>query len=186
MIKIGNNTTIDKTCILKGDVIIGDNCKIGPYNIIENSTIQNNVIIHHSFIIDSFIDSNTTIGPYAHIRKKSYIGQNCRVGNFVEIKNSTLGSKVKCAHHSYLGDSIIGYNVNIGNGVVTANYDGEMKHKTIIRDNCFIGCKTILIAPVVIEENCYIAAGSVVNKNIDKDSFVISRSPLIIKKNRNI
>lgn len=184
MIKIGNNTKIDSTCILKGDVEIGESCIIDSYSVIENSIIGNNVIIHHSFIMSSKIGDGCKIGPFTHLRDNVIIGSNCRIGNFVEIKNSTLLNNVKCAHHAYLGDCIIGNNVNIGNGVVSANYDGRNKHRCVIKDNCFIGCKSILIAPRVIGNNVYIAAGTVVNKDIENNKFVISRNPLIIKDNK--
>lgn len=185
MIKVGKNSYIDKTSILKSDVIIGDNCYIGPFNVIENSIIGDDVIINHSFIVDSSIGSFCKIGPFAHIRKKSRLGNNCRIGNYVEIKNSTLEEGVKCAHLSYIGDSYIGEKTNVGCGVVTANYDGKEKHQTYIGKRCFIGCKSIFIAPVKVEDNCFVAAGTIVNKDITNNSFVISKKELIIKENKN-
>ena len=113
------------------------------------------------------------------------LGNNCRIGNYVEIKNSTLEEGVKCAHLSYIGDSYIGEKTNIGCGVVTANYDGKEKHRTYIGKRCFIGCKSIFIAPVKVEDNCFIAAGTIVNKDITNNSFVISKKELIIKENKN-
>ena len=185
MIKVGKNSYIDKTSILKSDVVIGDNCYIGPFNVIENSIIGDDVIINHSFIVDSNIGSSCKIGPFAHIRKKSRLGNNCRIGNYVEIKNSTLEEGVKCAHLSYIGDSYIGEKTNVGCGVVTANYDGKEKHQTYIGKRCFIGCKSIFIAPVKVEDDCFIAAGTIVNKDIEARSYAISRSELKIKENKN-
>ena len=184
MIKIGNNTKIDDTCILKGDVIIGDDCIIEAYSVIENSIIGNKVKINHSFIVSSNVEDESTIGPFAHIRSHSKIGKCCRIGNFVEIKNTTLSDGVKCAHHAYLGDCIVGKGTNIGNGVVSANYDGENKYQTVIGNHCFIGCKCILIAPITIEDDVYIAAGTIVNQDIKKNLFVIGRTPLSIKENK--
>ena len=185
MIKVGKNSYIDKTSILKSDVVIGDNCYIGPFNVIENSIIGDDVIINHSFIVDSSIGSFCQIGPFAHVRNKSILGNNCRIGNYVEIKNSTLEEGVKCAHLSYIGDSYIGEKTNVGCGVVTANYDGKEKHQTYIGKRCFIGCKSIFIAPVKVEDNCFVAAGTIVNKDITNNSFVISKKELIIKENKN-
>ena len=184
MIKIGNNTKIDNTCILKGDVVIGEDCEIEAYSVIENSIIGNKVKVHHSFIVSSHIDEESIIGPFSHIRNNSKIGKKCRIGNFVEIKNSILYEGVKCAHHAYLGDCIIGENTNIGNGVVSANYDGTSKHQSIIGKRCFIGCKCILIAPINIEDDVFVAAGTIVNQDIKKESFVIGRTPLIVKENK--
>lgn len=185
MIKVGKNSYIDKTSILKSDVIIGDNCYIGPFNVIENSTIGDEVIINHSFIIDSKIGSFCQIGPFSHIRNKTVINNNCRIGNYVEIKNSVLEEKVKCSHLSYIGDCYIGEETNIGCGVITANYDGKEKHKTYIGKRCFIGCNSVLIAPVKISNNSFVAAGTIINKDIDINSFAISRSELKIKENKN-
>ena len=183
-VKIGVNTIVDKKTILKGDVIIGDNCNIGPYCVVENTSIGNGVSIIQSNISNSFIGDDCQIGPFAHIRNNSRIGKRCRVGNFVEIKKSTLGDDVKCAHLSYIGDSSIGDRTNIGCGVITANYDGKEKHHTKIGKDCFIGCNSVLIAPIEIEDNSFIAASTTLTKSIEKETFAISRSELVIKKRK--
>ena len=181
-IQIGANTFVDKSVELIGKVIIGDNCHIGKNNVISNSTIGSNNTIESSYIYDSIIGDNNSIGPFSHIRNNSVIENHCRIGNFVEIKKSILHNRVKCAHLSYLGDAEIGENTNIGCGVITANYNGKTKEKTAIGKNCFIGCNSVLIAPITIGKNCFIAANSTVTKSISDDSFVISRPTLEIKK----
>ena len=136
-------------------------------------------------IIDSIINDNNIIGPNAHIHTNSKIGSNCKVGNFVEVKNTKIQDNSKAAHLTYLGDTEIGKNVNIGCGVITANYDGVNKHKTIIRDNCFIGSNVTLIAPIEIKKDCLIAAGSTISLDtIPKDKLVIARSREVIKNRK--
>lgn len=183
-IKIGKNTKIDNTCKLEGNIIIGDNCIIGPFNILKNVTIGNNNQIINSTIEDSIIEDNCQFGPYSHIRNNSKIKSNCRVGNFVEIKNSLLYKNVKCAHLAYIGDAEVGESTNIGCGVITANYDGKNKHKTKIGSNCFIGSNSVLIAPLTIEDNSFVAAGTILTSSLDKNTFAISRSELKIKKRK--
>lgn len=181
-VKIGKETKIDKTTKFYGKVVIGDFCIIGPNNIIKNSIIGNHNIIDCSYIEDSIIENQCRIGPFSHIRNNSLIQSNCRIGNYVEIKKSLLHPGVKCAHLSYIGDAEIGDKTNVGCGVVIANYDGKKKNKTFIGQECFIGCKSILIAPIFVEDNCFIAAGTIVSKYLKKDSFAIRRSQIKITK----
>mgnify|MGYP003289813826 CR=1 FL=1 len=143
---------------------------------------KNTTILPFSYIIDSKVGKNCTIGPHVTIRNNSIIKDNCRIGNFVEIKKSYINDFTKIAHLSYIGDSVIGKNVNIGCGVVTCNYDGFNKHQTIIKDNSFIGSNVNLIAPIVIGSNCYIAAGSTIYNNVDDYEFVIERGKQVNKK----
>lgn len=178
---IGQDTVIYPGTILMGCNKIGKNCHIGPYTEIENSQIGDDVKIKHSVISDSIIGNNTKVGPFARFRNHVIIGDNVNIGNFVEVKNSTMGSNSKAAHLSYIGDSEIGNNVNLGCGVITVNYNGKEKNKTIIKDNAFIGCNSNLIAPVTIEDNAYIAAGSTINQNVPKDSLAIARSKQVNK-----
>ena len=142
------------------------------------------IIKSNSYLEEVTIDENSQIGPSARLRPKTKIGKKSNIGNFVEIKNSKIGNNVSIAHLSYVGDSEIGNNVNIGAGTITCNYDGKKKHKTIIKDNVFIGSNTSLIAPVVIESKSRIGAGSVITKNIPKNSLAIERSALKILRNK--
>ena len=151
---------------------------------IKNSKISSNVTIDSSVIQDSSIDEGTSIGPFSHIHKNSIIGKENRIGNYTEIKNSILGNKTKAAHLSYIGDCIIGSEVNIGCGSIIVNYDGMNKTTSVIKDKVFIGSNSNIISPIIIEENSFIAAGSTVTQNIKANSFVIARSKETIKENR--
>lgn len=173
--KIGENVEIYRGTIIKNSSI-GDGCVLKGSSIIENSTISANVEIFSSNIFDSEIDSETKVGPFAHIRNNSKIGKNCRVGNFVEIKNSIIGNETKMAHLTYVGDAEIGENCNVGCGVIFCNYNGEIKQKSIVGNKVFIGSNTNIIAPVNIGDEVYIAAGSTINKNLQKAEFAIARS----------
>lgn len=169
-VKIASGVVIEPNNIIYGDVKIGANTYLKQGNTIE----------------DSSIGSDCLIGPQAHIHTQSKIGNNCKIGNFVEVKKSIIKDYTKTAHLTYIGDSLIGKNVNIGCGVITANYDGVNKHQTIIRDNCFIGSNVTLIAPIEIKKDCLIAAGSTVSLNqIPKDKLVIARSREVIKERKN-
>ena len=137
--------------------------------------IGSNCRIESSYIRDSIIGDHVTVGPFAHIRNQSIVSDNVRIGNFVEIKKSTLSKGVKSAHLTYLGDSEIGENTNIGCGTITVNYDGTNKHKTVIGKNSFIGSNVNLIAPITIGDNATIAAGSTINEDVPSDSLAIAR-----------
>ncbi len=185
-IKIGVNFLKPDTCYLSYDT------KIEPNVIIEsNVTIKEKTIIKKYSIIKSnsylegvTIGENCNIGPGARIRPNSIIDKNSKIGNFVEIKNSKIGKKVSIAHLSYVGDADVGNNVNIGAGTITCNYDGNKKHKTLIKDNVFIGSNSSLIAPVILETNSKVGAGSVITKNVPKGSLALERSDLKILRNK--
>lgn len=181
---VGKNSFVDPSNVFEGEVVIGEDNYIGPNNIIKNTVIGNHNHIEFSYIEDSTIGNDNSIGPFSHIRNNSIIHNNTRIGNYVEIKNSELFDKVKCAHLTYLGDCKVDEETNIGCGVITANYNGKTKERTIIGKNCFIGCNSVLIAPITIGDNCFIAANSVVNKSLNNDSFAIERNSLTIKHNR--
>ncbi|BAC24156.1 glmU [Wigglesworthia glossinidia endosymbiont of Glossina brevipalpis] len=175
-LKHGKDIFIDINVVLKGSVIIGDRVKIGNGCVLKNVIINNDVIIHpYSIIEDACLDSNSVIGPFAHIHSKSKIKKNVHVGNFVEIKNTIFGKNSKVGHLSYLGDSDIGKNVNIGAGTITCNFDGKKKNKTIIKNNVFIGANSELIAPVIINSGAVVGAGTTVTKNINRKDKIISR-----------
>jgi len=175
-VTIGRDTIIYPGTILKGNTIIGEDCLIGPNCNIEDSEIKNSVEIKSSTIIKSFVDEGTTIGPYAYLRPNSRLGKNVKIGDFVEVKNSVIGNNSKASHLSYIGDGVVGENVNIGCGVVFVNYDGKNKNKTIVEDNAFIGCNVNLISPVTIKKNSYIAAGSTITKDVPPGALSVARS----------
>lgn len=179
---IEEGVTINQGCVINGNTIIKKGAYIGPNCEIVNSIIEEDTRILHSVIMDSRVMKNANVGPFAHLRMNSVVGENDRIGNFVEMKNSKLGEKTNVAHLTYIGDCECGDNVNWGCGTVTVNYDGKNKHKTNIGSNVFIGCNTNLIAPINVESNSYIAAGSTVTKDIKEGDFVIAREREVIKE----
>ena len=144
---------------------------------IKNSTIGEDVIIRSSEIEDSSIGRGTTVGPYAHLRPNSHVGENCKIGNFVEVKNSNVGDGSKMSHLAYIGDADVGSGVNIGCGVVVVNYDGRDKFRAKVGDNAFIGSNANLVAPIEVEENGYVAAGSTITKKVLKGQLSLERAP---------
>ncbi|MFP4477942.1 MAG: bifunctional UDP-N-acetylglucosamine diphosphorylase/glucosamine-1-phosphate N-acetyltransferase GlmU [Candidatus Izemoplasmatales bacterium] len=180
---IEENVTIAPNCVITGNSVIKKNAVIGTSTEIHNSIIGQNVKIQHSLIFNSEVKENTTIGPFAHLRDGAHVGPNNRIGNFVEIKKTSTGDGFKASHLAYLGDAEIGDNVNFGCGSITVNYDGVNKYKTKIGNDVFVGCNANLIAPIVIDDNATIAAGSTLNKNVPKDSLAIARSYQVNKEN---
>jgi bifunctional UDP-N-acetylglucosamine pyrophosphorylase/glucosamine-1-phosphate N-acetyltransferase len=161
---------------LRGNTTIATGSRIGPGSLIENSKIGNNVTLLYSVVTDSEIASNTKIGPYAHLRGNVKLGESCRVGNFVELKKTTVGANTNVAHLSYLGDATLGDRVNVGAGTITANYDGKHKHPTTIKQGTKTGSNSVLVAPVTLGENVTVAAGSVVTQDVQDNALVIARS----------
>ncbi len=180
-VEIGRDTVIYPGNVIEGNTKIGENVVLYPNSRISNSTISNNVEIQSSVIIDSKIGEGTTVGPFAYIRPESVIGNNARIGDFVEIKKSNIGDNTKVSHLTYIGDANVGENCNFGCGTVVVNYDGKKKHTTTIGNNSFIGCNTNLVSPVTVEDNTYIAAGSTIVNDVKKGELAIARS-----KQRNI
>jgi bifunctional UDP-N-acetylglucosamine pyrophosphorylase/glucosamine-1-phosphate N-acetyltransferase len=174
----GNDSYIDINCVFEGEVNLGTNVRIGAGCIITNSTIACDCIIKpYSIIENAIIDKKTEVGPFARIRPGTHLKESSRVGNFVELKNTELGENSKASHLSYLGDSEIGKNVNIGAGTITCNYDGANKFKTIIKDGAFIGSDTQLVAPVTVGKNATIGAGSTITRDTEDNVLTLSRSP---------
>ncbi|MDC3131590.1 bifunctional UDP-N-acetylglucosamine diphosphorylase/glucosamine-1-phosphate N-acetyltransferase GlmU [Pelagibacteraceae bacterium] len=173
---INYDTKIEPNVVIESNVTIKSNTSIKKNTIIRSNSYLEGVKIHEG----------CSIGPSARIRPLSTIGKNTKVGNFVEIKNSKIGNNVSIAHLSYVGDSEVGNNVNIGAGAITCNYDGKKKHKTIIKNNVFIGSNSSLIAPILIEAKSKIAAGSVITKNVPRKSLAIERSNLKILRNKTL
>ncbi|MBE0701179.1 MAG: bifunctional UDP-N-acetylglucosamine diphosphorylase/glucosamine-1-phosphate N-acetyltransferase GlmU, partial [Acholeplasmataceae bacterium] len=144
--------------------------------------IHEHVHVRHSIVYDSIVHENSMIGPFAHLRSHTVIGKNNRIGNFVEVKNSTTGFDTKAAHLAYIGDATVGDHVNFGCGAVTVNYDGVRKHRTEIGNDVFIGCNVNLIAPLKISDNVFIAAGSTVTKDVPAGAMAIARNKQINKE----
>ena len=181
----GVELTAPETIFLSPDTIFGKNVKIEPYVVIGSKVkIGNNVTIKSfSHLEGAKLEKNVTVGPYARIRPGSHFLAGSKVGNFVETKNSKIKSKSKINHLSYIGDAEVGENSNIGAGTITCNYDGFKKNKTKIKSNVFIGSNSSLVAPLTIEENSVIGAGSIITKNVKKNTLALTRSPQISKKN---
>ena len=175
-VRIGEGTVIGPCVRLEGSTVIGKDCKIEQNSRIANATIGDDVSIDNSVILDSSVGSNTSVGPFAYIRPGSTIGEACKVGDFVEVKNASMGNGSKSAHLTYIGDADIGENVNLGCGVVFVNYDGKNKHRSTVGDGCFIGCNVNLVSPVDVGDGAYIAAGSTVTKDIPKDALSVGRA----------
>ena len=165
--KIGKNVTIEPYVVIGSKVKIGNNVTIKSFSHLENCKIENKV----------------EIGPYARIRPGTTLKEGSKIGNFVEIKKSTLGKKSKVNHLTYIGDTSIGKSVNVGAGTITCNYDGIKKYKTRIKDNVFIGSNSSLVAPITLAENSIVGAGSVITKNVSKKSLALTRSQQLEVKN---
>ena len=184
-IKRGVKMIAPETVFFSNDTKIGKNVIIEPYVVIgKKVNIKNNVkILSFSYLEGVRISNGSSIGPYARLRPGTILEENTKIGNFVEIKKSKVGKNSKVSHLSYIGDAQIGKSSNIGAGTITCNYDGIKKHKTTIKDKVFIGSNSSLVAPVKIESESTIGAGSVITKNVSKKSLALSRSIQIEKKN---
>lgn len=174
-VKIGCDTAILPNTVILGNTVIGTNCKIGANSHIENCTVGNNVKLNNVQAYSSTIEDNVSVGPFAQLRPGTIIRRGVKIGDFVEIKNSTIGENTSASHLTYIGDSDVGRGVNFGCGCVTANYDGIDHLRTEIGDHAFIGCNTNLIAPVKVGENATTAAGSTITKPVPPNSLVVER-----------
>ncbi|MBU5454711.1 bifunctional UDP-N-acetylglucosamine diphosphorylase/glucosamine-1-phosphate N-acetyltransferase GlmU [Caproiciproducens sp. MSJ-32] len=175
-VEIDRDTVIYPNNVLEGNTKIGKGVTIYPNSRISNSEIDDFVEIQASVILDSKIGKGTTVGPFAYIRPETKIGNNARIGDFVEIKKSNIGNNTKVSHLTYIGDASVGENCNFGCGTVVVNYDGKVKHKTEIGNNSFIGCNTNLVSPVKIADNTYIAAGSTITNDVNEGELAVARA----------
>ncbi len=180
-VKIGCDTVLLPGVVLEGNTVIGEDCVVGPDSRLTNVKLGDGVKFQYSTAIDSSVDNNTTVGPYAYIRPNCSIGKNVKIGDFVEVKNSVVGDGTKVSHLTYIGDSDVGERINFGCGTVTVNYDGHKKFRTVIDDDVFIGCNTNLVAPVKVGKGSYIAAGSTITEDIPENCLAIARERQINK-----
>lgn len=180
-VKIGKDTVLYPGVFLQGTTVIGENCELIGNTRIIDSTLGDNIRVESSVIEESVLEEGVTMGPFAHLRPKSHLKEKVHIGNFVEVKKSTLEKGVKAGHLTYLGDAQVGENTNIGAGTITCNYDGVNKFKTVIGKEVFIGSDTMLVAPVNIGEKALVGAGSVITKDVPNNSLAVSRSKQIIK-----
>jgi len=180
--KIGRDSIIYPNTIIEGAAEIGENCIIGPNSRIVESFIGDSCEVANSVVLESTIGNHTKVGPFAYIRPASTIGSKVKIGDFVEVKKSKIGDNTKISHLTYVGDAEVGKNVNLGCGVVFVNYDGKNKFKTVVEDDCFIGCNTNLVSPVVVRKGAYVAAGSTITEEVPKNSLAIARCRQSIKE----
>ncbi len=182
-VKVGRDTIIGPFARILGDTAIGEDCYVGAHSVVRDSTLADGVQVNeYSIVNDSVIEAGCAIGPYARLRFGNHVETGAAVGNFVELKNTRLGTGAKALHLAYLGDSLIGPGVNIGAGTITCNYDGVKKHQTRIGAGAFVGSNSTLVAPVEVGENSYIAAGSVITKAVPADALGIGRGRQVNKE----
>ncbi|WP_066687987.1 bifunctional UDP-N-acetylglucosamine diphosphorylase/glucosamine-1-phosphate N-acetyltransferase GlmU [Christensenella intestinihominis] len=179
--EIGQDTVIYPNVTLEGNTRIGEDVTLYPGSRIKDSAIGSGTQVQNSVVLNAEIGEHSTVGPNAYVRPDSHIGSHCRIGDFVEIKNSTIGDGTKVSHLTYIGDSDFGKGINVGCGVVVVNYDGKNKFRTSVGDDAFIGCNTNLISPVSVGGGVYIAAGSTITEDIPDNAFAIARSRQTVK-----
>ncbi len=178
-VKIGTDTTILPGCFLEGDISIGRNCSVGPHTTMNGVVkVGDNTAVIQSLITDSEIGSDCRVGPFAHIRLNSSVGDMSRIGNFVELKKTNVGKKTNVSHLSYVGDAEIGHNANIGAGTITANYDhiSKTKSRTVIKDGASTGSNSVIVAPATIGKDAVVAAGTVVTKDVPDECLAVGRA----------
>lgn len=185
---IEDSVIVEKgTVILPGTIILGNSkigtdCVIGPNSYIVDTKVGRGTKLNNTQTFSAVIGTNVTAGPFVHIRPNTSIADNVHIGNFVEVKNSTVDEGSKLPHLLYVGDSDVGKDVNFGCGCVTVNYDGMNKSRTVVKDGAFIGCNTNLVAPVTVGENAFTAAGSTITEDVPDNSLAVARSRQSIKK----
>lgn len=180
-VTVGAGTLLLPGTILRGRTTIGPNCEIGPNTMLTDCTVGEGVTINSSQCTESVIDAGAHVGPFAYIRPNCHVGRDVKVGDFVELKNSSIGDGTKISHLTYVGDADVGQRVNFGCGTVLVNYDGNRKYRSTIGDNCFIGCNTNLVSPVQIGEGAYTAAGSTITGDVSADALAIARARQVEK-----
>ena len=181
-VEIGNDTEICQNVTIKSGTKIGCDCVIGSGSILDRAVIDDGVDILSSVILQSEVGSGTHVGPFAYIRPNCKVGEDVKVGDFVELKNSNIDDGTKISHLTYIGDSDVGKRVNFGCGTVTCNYDGKNKYRTVIGDDCFVGCNTNFVSPINVGDGVYIAAGSTITEDIPENSLSIARARQVNKE----
>ena len=180
-VEIGQDTLLEPNTILLRGTRIGQRCHIGAFSRLERAVLEDEVKVLGAWITDSTLHNTSRVGPFSQLRPGSTLNVGARVGNFVELKNTTLGVGAQALHLSYLGDTEVGDSTNIGAGVITCNYDGFLKHRTVIGERCFIGSHVTLIAPIVVGNGAFLAAGSPISENVPSDAFAIARERAVVK-----
>ena len=179
--RLDSGCTVLPGCMIHGDSTVAKGAVIGPNTWLRSAHIGENVTVNASQVIESTVGKNTTVGPFAYIRPGCVIGEKARIGDFVELKNSTIGDGTKVSHLTYIGDSDFGKGINVGCGVVTVNYDGKKKYRTTVEDHAFVGCNVNLVSPVKVGKGAYLAAGSTITEEVPEDSLVVARARAVVK-----
>lgn len=180
-VRVGEGTVIHPGCTLTGGSLVGARCTLLPNNRVHASTVGDDTVIESSVLTECRVGSGTTVGPFAYLRPGAQVGDECRIGDFVEIKNSDVGDGTKISHLTYVGDSDLGKNINLGCGVVFVNYDGRHKHRTTVEDDAFIGCNVNLVSPVRVGAGAYVAAGSTVTEDVPAGALAVARERQVTK-----
>ena len=181
--QFGRDVVIEPQTHLRGRCLIGDESRLGPGSLIEDAELGRGVSVVMSVVREATVGDGVSVGPYAHLRPAAVIGNNCRIGNFVEVKKSTVGEASKVNHLSYIGDAELGASVNVGAGTITANYDGVNKHRTVIGDGSKTGANSVLVAPIQLGNKVTVAAGSTLTKNVPDGALALGRAKQLIKEN---
>jgi bifunctional UDP-N-acetylglucosamine pyrophosphorylase/glucosamine-1-phosphate N-acetyltransferase len=182
--RFGRDVLVEPQCHFRGATQIGNGCRIGPGCLIENSSLADGVEVLYSVLRDSSVETDCVVGPYAQLRNGAHLEAGCRIGNFVEVKNSHLAAGVKANHLSYLGDADLGANVNVGAGTITANFDGVHKHRTVIGAGSKTGANSVLVAPISLGEGVTVAAGSTLTQNVPDGALAFGRARQVVKERR--
>ena len=180
--EIGEDTIIEPFTVIKGHTVIGKHCVVGPDAELRDAVLGDHVTFWRSVATEAKIGDFGNIGPFAYLRPKTELSDHVKVGDFVEIKNSTIGSGSKLPHLTYIGDSDVGSRCNIACGTITCNYDGFNKTRSTIGDNVFVGCNVNLVSPVTVENGAYIAAGSTITRDVPQDALAVAREKQSIKE----
>jgi len=181
--RFGRDVVVEPQCHFRGSTSVGDGCRIGPGSLLENASVGEQVEIIYSVVREATVASGCAIGPYAQLRPGAQLAEDCRVGNFVEIKKSRLGRGSKVNHLSYIGDAELGEHVNVGAGTITANYDGFNKHRTVIGAGSKTGANSVLVAPITLGANVTVGAGSTLTKDVPAGALALGRAKQLVKEN---
>ncbi len=173
---VGKGTFLLPGTILRGNTVVGEGCTLGPNTMLTDCTVGNRVSINASQCVESVLHDGAIVGPFAYIRPGCVIGEDVKVGDFVEVKNANVGKGTKLPHLTYVGDADVGEGCNFGCGSITVNYDGKIKHRTTVGDRCFIGCNSNLVAPVTVGDGAYTAAGSTITHEVPKGDLAVARA----------
>jgi bifunctional UDP-N-acetylglucosamine pyrophosphorylase/glucosamine-1-phosphate N-acetyltransferase len=184
--RFGRDVLVEPQCHFRGSTTIGNGCRIGPGCLIENSSLADGVEVLYSVLRDSTVEESSVVGPFAQLRSGAHLEAGCRIGNFVEVKNSRLGAGVKANHLSYLGDADLGANVNVGAGTITANFDGLRKHRTVIGASSKTGANSVLVAPITLGAGVTVAAGSTLTQNVPDGALAFGRARQVVKERQQV